>query len=188
MDAALALYDWNGRATAAAIQTVGMSEVLVRNAMDAALLDWARKAGRSDWLDALPLDARGLADIVEAKRRVARLRGRATNRDQIIPELSFGFWRYLAAPRYLTAIWMPALRNAFPHGHRDSRTRRREVEARLIRLNATRNRAAHHEPLHRRDIQADLDAAIDLATWIAPEVGVWVASQSMIPAILAAKP
>lgn len=34
----------------------------------------------------------------------------------VIAELSFGFWRYLVASRYLTALWIPGARAAIPHG------------------------------------------------------------------------
>lgn len=41
----------------------------------------------------------------------------------------------------------------------------------MKRLTVARNRAAHHEPLHQRDLYQDLDAALDLTRWISPDAG-----------------
>ena len=51
-----------------------------------------------------------------------------------------------------------------------------------------RNRAAHHEPIHSRDLLRDNQIAIDLAAMIDPVAGEWVARRSAIPAVMAAKP
>lgn len=41
----------------------------------------------------------------------------------------------------------------------------------MKQLPFVRNRAAHHEPLHQRDLYQDLDAALDLTRWISPDAG-----------------
>ena len=51
-----------------------------------------------------------------------------------------------------------------------------------------RNRAAHHEPIHRRSIDRDLDYAIELAQWIHPDAGSWIAQTSPIRGATASKP
>ncbi len=61
-------------------------------------------------------------------------------RGKVVAELSFGFWRYLVASRYLTALWIPGGHLAFPNGPPDLRVRRREVETRLHNLMIVRNR------------------------------------------------
>ncbi|HXL93420.1 MAG TPA: hypothetical protein VN969_31200 [Streptosporangiaceae bacterium] len=37
---------------------------------------------------------------------------------KVVAELHFGFWRYLLASKYYTALWVPALSAAFPAGRR----------------------------------------------------------------------
>ncbi|MGL5930116.1 MAG: hypothetical protein ACRCY8_14385, partial [Dermatophilaceae bacterium] len=107
---------------------------------------------------------------------------------KVIAGLSFGFWRFLVATRYLTTLWIPALHNAFPYGQGDSRTRRVEVE-RLIRDLATvRNRAAHHEPIYRRDLRRDHSAALRLTGWVDPAAALWVRAMSDLPSLAAARP
>jgi hypothetical protein len=149
---ALALYDWNTRASAAVLATSAMLEVVVRNSLDQNLQRWAdRRRGGIDWLDAASLDAQGRTDVERARERATR-RGRDPEvHGKVVAELSFGFWRYMVASRYLTALWIPGAHAAFPHGPADLRLRRSEVQRWLHNLMIIRNRAAHHEPIHRRD-------------------------------------
>jgi hypothetical protein len=176
---ALALYDWNTRASAAVLATSAMVEVIVRNALDVSLQRWAdqRRDGR-DWLDAAPLDAQGQSDVVKARDRATR-HGRGPEvHGKVVAELSFGFWRYLVASRYLTALWIPGSHAAFPHGPADLRVRRQQVERRLHNLMIVRNRAAHHEPIHRRDLARDFRDAVTVAGWVHPQGAVWLRARS----------
>lgn len=59
----------------------------------------------------MPLDQRGRRDVVEARGRAVRLQPSEVH-GKVVAELSLGFWRYLAASRYLTSLWVPALHNA----------------------------------------------------------------------------
>ncbi|MGB3303350.1 MAG: hypothetical protein WBA38_04550 [Gordonia sp. (in: high G+C Gram-positive bacteria)] len=186
--AALRLYDWNIMASAAVMATVAMVEVVTRNAMDTQLVDWARHRGDDSWFEIIPIEARGLEDLDRAQRSVEN-RGVSTEyHDQVVAELTIGFWRYLVAQRYLTSLWVPALHKAFPSGYRDIRERRRGVERHLTTLAFVRNRAAHHEPIHRRDLRADLRAAVELATWVHVDAGDWVARRSPLEAVAARRP
>jgi hypothetical protein len=180
--AAFALYEWNMRASAGVLTTTGIVEVIVRNAMDQQLRGWATARRRaSTWLDLAPLDEQGRRDIAKARQRATRQGYEPEVHGKVIAELNFGFWRYLAASRYLTSLWVPALHQAFPRGPRDLRTRRKEVERRLQQLMFVRNRAAHHEPIHRRDLMRDHDWAVELLSWIDDDCAAWLEAQSPIP-------
>lgn len=182
-EGALALYEWNLLAAAAIVQTTAMVEVIVRNSMDRQLARWAMDRNENDWLTAIELDERGRADLRRASAR-ARGHGNAHARHgKTIAELNFGFWRFLAARRYYTYLWVPALHQAFPHGPTQFRTRQEGVERALGRLTHMKNRAAHHEPIHERDLIADLDLASKTAHWIHPVAGAWITSTSMISAV-----
>lgn len=191
LTAAFVLYEWNITASASVLATVAMAEVVVRNAMDAQLRGWAtaRRRGQS-WLDAAPLDAQGRADVVKARSYAHRTHrsGGPLPHGKVVAELNLGFWRYLAASRYLTDLWIPALHDAFPAGHAQQRRRRVEVEDRLQRLLVVRNRAAHHEPIFRRDLSRDLDSAVELVGWICAHSAAWIVARSTVDEILAAKP
>lgn len=160
IEAAFALYEWNMAASAAVMHTTGMVEVVVRNAMDQALVGLAQRRGWSSWFDQAPLDQRGRADIRKARERATRFGSQPEVHGKVVAELTLGFWRYLAASRYLTALWTPALYEAFSVGPADKLQRQRQVDRHLKNLLLVRNRAAHHEPIHRRDLLRDLVAAV----------------------------
>ncbi len=186
---AFVLYEWNMRAAASVMELTSMVEVLVRNALDRELRDWAhRRHGGATWLDVVQLDRQGLADLQKARDRATRQGRRPEVHGRVIAELPLGFWRYLVESRYLTAFWIPATHRAFPAGNPDLRSRQKDVAFRMQQLNFIRNRAAHHEPIHSRDLGRDLQSALDLAGWISPAAVSWVAATTSLPSIISSRP
>lgn len=186
---AFVLYEWNMRAAASVMELTSMVEVLVRNALDRELRDWAhRRHGGATWLDVVQLDRQGLADLQKARDRATRQGRRPEVHGRVVAELPLGFWRYLVESRYLTAFWIPATHRAFPAGNLDLRSRQRDVAFRMQQLNFIRNRAAHHEPIHSRDLGRDLQSALDLAEWISPAAVSWVAATTSLPSIISSRP
>lgn len=188
VEAAFALYEWNMAASAAVMHTTGMVEVVVRNAMDRALQGLGDRRGWSSWFDAAPLDQRGQVDIREARARATRFGSRPEAHGKVVAELTLGFWRYLAASRYLTALWTPALYSALPNGPDDKLPQQRQVDGHLKNLLLVRNRAAHHEPIHRRNLARDLVGAVEVTTWVDPAAGAWVADLSTLADLAASRP
>lgn len=184
---ALRLYEWNIEACAAVVATTAMVEVVVRNSMDAALKSWAARSGEADWLDLVPLDDQGSLRIAEARARAAR-NGKPSTHGSVIAELNFGFWRYLVARRYLTTLWIPALQHAFPYAPADPLTCQRSVDRLLNQLVFVRNRAAHHEPIHRRRLMDDFHAAVTVMAHVDPAAEAWVIRCSKIPHVMQARP
>ena len=182
---ALALYDWNTSAAGSVLGVLGMAEVIVRNALDAQLQSHGRQQGWTDWLDEAPLDQRGREDVRNAKKRLSRRP--VCTRGMVIAELSFGFWRFLCASRYFTSMWVPAMHNAFPCGDANVRTRQQQVEGAMRELVIVRNRAAHHEPLHRRDLLVDLATAADLVGWVDPAAKTWLMQNEGITGVVRAR-
>ncbi|MCF8601883.1 hypothetical protein L5I01_00765 [Gordonia sp. HY442] len=188
LHAALRLYDWNAVASAAVLMTVAMVEVITRNAMDSQLSAWAARRGEPSWFETIPLDGKALAALEHAFRKVEAAPCGNDFHGKVVAELSFGFWRILVAQRYLTSLWVPALNKAFPYGYRDIRERRFRVEQNLAALVAVRNRAAHHEPIHGRDLLADLRSAVEVATWVDVDAGAWVAARSPLESVVRRRP
>jgi hypothetical protein len=91
----------------------------------------------------------------------------------------------LVASRSLTALWIPGAHAAFPQGAADLRRRAGEVERRLHNLMIVRNRAAHHEPIHRRDLVRDFADAVTLVGWVDPEGAVWLRARSELVQVAA---
>ncbi|NNG34925.1 hypothetical protein [Nakamurella aerolata] len=187
LDRAFELYEWNMEASAAALSVAAMVEVIVRNALDRELTAWAAKRQLGDWLAAVPLDPRGREDIVKARARAAR-GGRQVKHGHVVAELSLGFWRFLLASKYLTSLWIPALGRAFPFAAGDERTKRRQMESHAQQILYLRNRAAHHEPIHRRDLAADMRRALRLVGAVDATAESWVRSRERLTTVIAERP
>lgn len=88
---AFRLYEWNMRVAASVMELTSMVEVIVRNALDMQLINWAqgRHAGAS-WLEAAPIDRRGREDIRQARDRATRGGSRPEVHGRVIAELSLG--------------------------------------------------------------------------------------------------
>lgn len=186
---AFALYEWNMRAAASIVELSSIVEVVTRNAIDEQLRDWshARRGGTS-WLASAPLDHRGTEDIRKARERATRRGKRPEVHGRVVAELTLGFWRYLTEAKCLTSLWVPAVHNAFPNEPADLRRRQRDVAFRLQQLNFVRNRAAHHEPIHQRDLAKDSALAIELVGWVSPVAARWVRKVSSQPEVMAQRP
>lgn len=104
----------------------------------------------------------------------------------MVAELSFGFWRYLLTQRYTDPLWIPHLRHGFPGlpPHADRAAVHDSVEP-LVRL---RNRIAHHEPIHARDLETDAKRLIIVTGWMSGDTRRWMMTWSRIPAVLSTKP
>ena len=63
--------------------------------------------------------------------------------DDMIAQLTFGFWKRLYALEYEHYLWKPALRHAFPN----TKIIRPNIAKNLEIIYQTRNRLAHHEPV-----------------------------------------
>lgn len=181
--AAFDLYEWNMAVSAAVMTTVGMAEVVLRNALDAELRTWAARKQRS-WFDIVPLNQEGKTDLLKARGRAVR-GGKSELHGKVVAELTLGFWWYLLKGSYRNTLWRPALYNAFPGAPADLEQRRKDVEGHVQRLWFVRNRAAHHEPLLSRDLMRDYRSAVVVTTWICVDSASWLADRSTLPAVVA---
>lgn len=189
LEHAFHLYEWNMHAAGSILSLASMVEVIVRNAIDTQLSAWSLKRHNSErWFNCASLDQNGCRDIQKAVARATRNGSRPEKHGKVIAELSLGFWRYLSAKRYLTSMWIPTLSKAFPRGPRDLGKRRKAVESHLAHLVFIRNRAAHHEPIHSRDLRRDVATAIELADWISRDAAAWITDKEPVTRMIALKP
>jgi hypothetical protein len=195
LSAAIRLYDWNIEMSGALHEDLGRVEVLFRNAMDASLRRYGAKHHwptvwyRRRQLFPGKLARRALADIAAARFR-ATLGGIPERHGKVIAELNFGFWRFLCAGAYHTSLWVPALAEAFPHDPSSGNARevRQDVDDRMQRLHFLRNRIAHHEPIHQRNLQRDHAQLQELAGWMCPESRSWIVEMTRTPDVLGQRP
>ncbi|MDE0605285.1 MAG: Abi family protein [bacterium] len=196
LERALDLYAWNAQIAAAFLEDLGRLEVVLRNRFDNALTELVKSAGHSShWFDQPALfpgrhGEHALDDIAKAKERATKNGRLPVARNEVIAELSFGFWRYLCAERYLTSLWGPALASQFPHHPTlDNAIQiRADVDIRMARLHFLRNRVAHHKPIHRRELANDAAMIFELAQWMCLDTHAWMAGLSRIPDVLASRP
>lgn len=192
---AIDLYDWNTLVGAALHEDIGRLEVVFRNVLDASLVAYGTAQGWSTvWYRRSQLfpgkhGARAVGDIKKARDRATRGRAREVH-GKVIAELSFGFWRFLCTPPYLTSLWVPALTGAFPHHpeHGDPRVVREAVNDRMQRVHFLRNRIAHHEPIHQRDLQRDINSIAELAGWICTDARDWLVVASRVADVVRRRP
>jgi hypothetical protein len=186
------LYIWNIEVSAAFWGPISGVEIAFRNVVHQAL---AAHIGRPDWwLDSSVHQA----DVAKAHEEESRLRRqRARNRnapplttDDVVAALSFGFWSSIVTGpsnafeqnRY----WHTCLHKAFPNWHyKPGEQGRKAFVRRVERLRKFRNRVAHHEPLHHRDLAVDHDSLIAMATFIDNALGRFIHTHSRVPAVLA---
>lgn len=178
-DEAIRLYSWNIEAGAAILGASAALEVGVRNAMHRELTTgW----GQEDWWNAAPLAVKEIDQISEVCGYLTRRRGAgAWFAGHVVAELKASFWEGLLANRYHQALWVPALQHAFP----TYQGRRGDLRNKMERLRLLRNRAAHHEPVHARDLTVDHRYMCELAGYVSPDLMTWVASHSRLPDVVA---
>jgi len=185
LHAAVRVYEWNLAVSGALYEALGILEVVLRNALSTRLaLYHGALAGQ--WYD----DPLGVLsdlahdDIAAARRRVRKL-GRPETPGRVVAELNFGFWKFLLAKRYESDLWTGHLRLAFPNLQPQ---RRAVVYRALDEMHTVRNRIAHHETIHSRDLTADMLTLYRLLDWIDADVSTWVVSLSRVQPILASQP
>ena len=196
LDQALDLYAWNGQIAAAFLEDLGRLEVVLRNCFDEALTALVSSSGQQHpWFDHKQLFSglhgnRTRDDLVRAKMRATKNGRLPVDQGAVIAELGFGFWRFLCAARHHTTMWVPALAVQFPNhpGQENASLVRADVESRMDRLHFLRNRVAHHEPIHRRELAIDAEMIFELALWMCADTHAWMVSLSRIPDVLDSRP
>lgn len=181
--AAVRLYSWNIQVSAAFQAPLGCLEVAYRNALHYRL---STLFGRGDWWLAPDIRLHHTAQrmVADAIDELQRRRRRPTP-GRVVAELPFGFWVSLlgSGTDYETRLWRPALRHAFP----SYRGRRAPLHREFDGVRRLRNRIAHHEPIHRRDLVADHERIVRLLGYISPEYMAWVLLNDRVPEVLACR-
>jgi hypothetical protein len=178
---AMRLYSWNVEASAAMWGDFSVLEVCVRNAIGAQL---EALAGRADWWNSPRVGLR--VEQMQAVQRAAATLGHSgqhSSPGHVVANLTLGFWTSLLANRYHQRLWEPAIKKACPH----LTGRRGALQQDLEALRRLRNRTAHHEPIFNRDLAADHQTVLKVLAMIEPLARDWLAHDSRIGTVLAAR-
>ncbi|WP_413173287.1 hypothetical protein [Anabaena azotica] len=106
----------------------------------------------------------------------------AENRDQIIANLSLGFWiAILTKPKYLENVFKPCVKTIFSNA-KNSEHNIRIIEPILKRIQKLRNRIFHHEPIiwEYYDIEQRYQDIYRVIQWIDPKLEIWLKYDSKI--------
>jgi hypothetical protein len=158
-------------------------EVGWRNAMHQRLRE---HFGRADWWEAAPLDANGLDKVRRARRQLDRRKPAVGTSDDLVTELTFGFWVSLLSRghAYDRTLWVPALHRAFPHYS----GLRRALHAEAYPVLHFRNRIMHYEPIFDLDLVTYRATICRLLGYLSPTVVTLVSDLDRIPETLARHP
>lgn len=208
---ALTLYRWHCDLTAAVQTVLGITEVVLRNAMDRRLQAWndARSVGTQSWLlsePEAPLRSLSAGKRKEANDRAAkefnarsvghRRHGAPVSHDDVLAQVMFGLWKDLLPNHQPAAgnstenanrdrLWSEALVSAFPNADDPNGE---TTFWRVAHVHQLRNRVSHMEPLLNIDVRDRVNDAFDLVRSIDHDVANWVSGGSRVSEILNQKP
>ncbi len=132
------------------------------------------------------LDVREAEKVRDAKISLQKQMKRVTE-DDLVGELSFGFWTSLSDSRY-DRNWPKFIKAAFPYCINAMRTRD-EISSRANRLRKLRNAVFHHHSIwHWRDLEQHHRDGFALMSWISPELTRITQQQDRFPAVFASRP
>lgn len=185
------LYRWNAEVANSLAWTMHFAEIAIRNGVSSHL---ARRFGRG-WTDARQF--RNQLDLRDAEalrrtfdRQAMARRPESPTDDQVVADLSFGFWVSILRQRYAVPFgWASAIGSIFPYAHDGLRLG--AVQAQLDTIRAMRNRVAHHEPIvHRGTAHAIAvrNKAFEIVEWANRPAAELIAARDPLLATLARDP
>lgn len=174
------LYIWNIQVSAAFWGGFHILEITLRNVIHE---KFREHANVEEWWDTdLPIHDGDRGSIQEAVAKVYEDK-RSPTPGHVIAELNLGFWVGLFANNYHSALWKGRLEHVFPNFS----GQRKELHVDLERLRKLRNRIAHHEPIHDRDLRIDFGTLCAVIGYIDRDVSRLVRSLSKVEAIIETK-
>ncbi|WP_156402211.1 Abi family protein [Caulobacter sp. Root1472] len=185
---ALQRYLWNARIAKAFLFPLQVVEITVRNSVHNAL---SSRFGSEDWIKAPPqgfLTQKSEDARLKALSRLAEGGKLTPSPDEIVATLTFDFWSNLFRVDY-KSTWedITFIRKCFPN--MESPYDWRYIQNRTRRVNALRNRIAHHEPIWNEvDLNLDFEKCLELVNMSSKETRKWVQRNSTVHSILRSPP
>ena len=187
LEMAVDLYRWNIDVSGEMFKLLAIVEVVLRNTITNGFKEAdLASGGDGNWLlgNAVIKFPRQ-RDAVERATHTLRALDKPLTLDALVPELSFGFWRYLLTKRYADLFWTTVFRPSFPF---TSNGEQRALFDRVGRLHRLRNRIAHHEPIFSRRLDLDYRDCLFVIGAVCPVTAAWAAGQSRVPQVLEVRP
>lgn len=172
----LELYRWNMEVSAAFLVPLHVFEVAVRNAIAEAIESvhgehwpWSNGFARS-----LPNPK---PPVYSPERDIGTVAKRHATTGKVIADLKFVFWERMLTARHQDRLWRTSFLTAFPNSptHYPTISDAREaLRFRVGQARFLRNRIAHHEPIFRLDLAAELFALHEAVRWRSGPVANWL--------------
>lgn len=141
-------YNSNVLISEAMIPTLHYLEICLRNKIDQALKMHYSKTWIIDSLDQLKIGEKDKQKIEAIKLKIFRENKKEATHDDVIAQMTFGFWFSFFHKRYDPIIWQKkdVFKTVFPNLCRANR-KRSFIECKILDIKNIRNRIAHHEPI-----------------------------------------
>jgi len=147
----LAKYHINIMLSEAMIPTLHYLEICLRNRINQVL----QKYHSANWLmkspSSLMISEQDIKKIEDVIFKLKRETKREPKHDDIVAQMTFGFWVSFFHRKYDPSIWhrKDTFKIIFPNLPRANR-KRSYLEAKILKIKNIRNRIAHHEPVWNR--------------------------------------
>lgn len=183
---AVQLYRWNSELAAAYWEAIAYVEVALRNLIDEKMTLRQHTLGRdTHWIfddffelgrskNANEPPSQPYKEISDAMRRVRSNRKPMTP-DQIISELSFGFWHQMLSKKQLF-LW-PGLASGFINAPSRSQS---YISNLTFEIRNLRNRIGHHHRLDSHSAVFGFQLILQLARAIDEELAAWIVEGSRV--------
>jgi hypothetical protein len=182
---AVKMYLWNASICEALFPMLQQLEVALRNTLHQSIGSvWHDDKWLTNGLSIL--DPREADKIRNAKQSLYSQRKPITE-DDLVGELSFGFWTSLSDARY-NRYWPRFIKMAFPHCINILRSRD-QISSEANRLRKLRNAVFHHHSIwHWHDLEQHHRNGLAIIGWISPELARLTRHQDRFPSAFAARP
>lgn len=177
LSAALCLYWYNVQVSAAFYGPLHCLEIGLRNSLHERL---QIMYGRDDWWAVAPLAFNGRRQVEDARCKFRKNGAASPTTDDMVAELTFGFWVSLLSSRYDRALWIPGLHLAFPN----YRGPRKHLHRDLDYMRGFRNRIMHYEPIHHRRLEQDHATILRLLGYLSNDFAEVVRALDRVPDVL----
>ncbi|MES2962171.1 MAG: Abi family protein [Pseudomonadota bacterium] len=123
-----------------------------------------------------------IAKVAEVISKLKPVNLTKINSNDVISNLSFGFWVSLLFNKYELDIWRPCLRNIFPINQKITRN---NIQHKLELIKLIRNRIAHHECILKHDLPTLHQTIYEILEYLSPELSNWSSNFDRFPKIFA---
>ncbi|OUM05678.1 hypothetical protein BW686_20185 [Pseudomonas syringae] len=182
-DRAAEAYVHNMKIAESLVSVFHVLEVAVRNGIQK---EMALEYGRNDWYE--EWNGTGNAHFQKLYNKISEAKEELRNRkieltpDNIVAELSFGFWTSLFNRATITNLSKPLMRVFYfcPKSMRQPDN----IRTRLNKGRDLRNRCFHHEPLLWQPLYELHRDISEVIKWIEPGLHEWIKTHDRVPATL----